>query len=162
MQYDPPAGLTPAEVGVILDEDAGLKDVSAIIIDLAVRGYLRIREVQKKGLVFTETDYEFDRLKDFNNDAELRPFEKHLLTSLFGPTAEAAGSGAPAARDIHSRAVSSGASLFRSGARSTNRSKRFGVVPRYPLKRSAMRTTPSTPVVSCVRNRVSSAHANTA
>ncbi|HTK04179.1 MAG TPA: DUF2207 domain-containing protein [Candidatus Eisenbacteria bacterium] len=86
VQYDPPDGLTPAEVGVILDEDAGLKDVSAIIVDLAVRGYLKIREIEKQGLVFKDVDYEFEKLKEFNGDATLKPFEVHLLTSLFGPT----------------------------------------------------------------------------
>lgn len=90
VQYDPPDGLRPAEVGVILDEDAGLKDVTAIIVDLAVRGYLKIREIDKKGLVFSETDYEFERLKDWNGDASLKPFETHLLTSLFGATGKVA------------------------------------------------------------------------
>src|SRR5688572_5115052 len=90
VQYDPPDELTPAEVGVILDEDAGLKDVSAIIVDLAVRGYLKIREIEKKGLMFKDVDYEFEKLKEFNGDAALRPFELHLLTGLFGPTGKIA------------------------------------------------------------------------
>lgn len=84
VEYDPPQGLTPAEVGVILDEDAGLKDVSAIIVDLAVRGYLKIREIEKQGLLLKSTDYEFERLKDFTNDATLKPFEERLLVALFG------------------------------------------------------------------------------
>ncbi|HTM68167.1 MAG TPA: DUF2207 domain-containing protein, partial [Candidatus Binatia bacterium] len=86
VQYDPPDDLRPAEVGVILDEDAGLKDVSAIIVDLAVRGYLKIREIEKQGLILKSQDYEFERLKEFNGDATLKPFETHLLTALFGAT----------------------------------------------------------------------------
>ncbi|GBC85906.1 hypothetical protein HRbin11_02366 [bacterium HR11] len=57
-QYRPPAGLTPAEVGVLLDERADPVDVTATIIDLAVRGYLRIREEESpKMLIFKHTDY---------------------------------------------------------------------------------------------------------
>ena len=40
MRYEPPEGLTPAEVGVVWDESADLEDVTATILDLAVRGHL--------------------------------------------------------------------------------------------------------------------------
>jgi uncharacterized membrane protein YgcG len=57
-QYGPPEGLTPAEVGLLLDERADPVDVTATIIDLAVRGYLRLREeVSSRMLVFKNTDY---------------------------------------------------------------------------------------------------------
>lgn len=57
-QYRPPAGLTPAEVGVLLDERADPVDVTATVVDLAVRGYLRIREEESHNmLIFKNTDY---------------------------------------------------------------------------------------------------------
>jgi len=60
-QYRPPAGLTPAEVGVLLDERADPVDITATVIDLAVRGYLRIREeTSQRLLIFKNTDYVFE------------------------------------------------------------------------------------------------------
>ncbi|MCS7313440.1 MAG: DUF2207 domain-containing protein [Acidobacteria bacterium] len=57
-QYQPPAGLTPAEVGVLLDERADPVDITATVLHLAVRGYLRIREAESpKMLVFKNKDY---------------------------------------------------------------------------------------------------------
>ncbi len=42
--YGPPEGLTPAEVGVLIDDCFDPRDVVATLIDLAVRGYVRIEE----------------------------------------------------------------------------------------------------------------------
>ena len=44
VQYEPPAGLTPGEVGTLVDEEADMRDITASIVDLAVRGYLTIEE----------------------------------------------------------------------------------------------------------------------
>jgi len=38
VQYEPPGGLTPGEVGTLVDDDAGMRDITATIVDLAVRG----------------------------------------------------------------------------------------------------------------------------
>src|SRR5207247_6946718 len=43
-EYEPPDKARPAQLGVILDESADTKDVTATIVDLAVRGYLTITE----------------------------------------------------------------------------------------------------------------------
>jgi hypothetical protein len=45
VEFEPPLGLKPAQVGVILDESADTKDVTATIVDLAVRGFLTITDV---------------------------------------------------------------------------------------------------------------------
>ena len=52
VEYQPPdvgrgRRLRPAEIGVLMDEQADTLDVSATIVDLAVRGYLQIKEEQK-------------------------------------------------------------------------------------------------------------------
>jgi uncharacterized membrane protein len=86
VQYEPPEGMRPAEVGTLIDENAGLKDVSATIVDLAVRGYLKIREVEKKGLLLTSKDYEFERLKDYVNDKDIREHERKVLKTFFSGT----------------------------------------------------------------------------
>src|SRR4029077_3207354 len=51
-RYEPPAGLSPAEVGTVLDESADLSDLTATIVDLAVHGFLRIEEVETKSFLF--------------------------------------------------------------------------------------------------------------
>ena len=42
VQFTPPAGVQPGMVGTILDEEVNLVDVTATLVDLAVRGHLRI------------------------------------------------------------------------------------------------------------------------
>jgi uncharacterized membrane protein YgcG len=44
VEFGPPQNMRPAELGLILDESADTKDVTATIVDLAVRGYLTITE----------------------------------------------------------------------------------------------------------------------
>ncbi len=86
VEYTPPEigndkrRLRPAEIGLLLDERADTLDVSATIIDLAVRGYLRIKE-EPKTWMFGKSDYELTRLKEA--DDELLPYEATLLTALF-------------------------------------------------------------------------------
>jgi uncharacterized membrane protein len=85
VQYDTPKGMTPAEVGVLFDERADMRDISASIVDLAVRGYLVIQETEKKVLLFKTKDYQLQLVKrDYGKDAALKPFEKRLLDGLFG------------------------------------------------------------------------------
>jgi uncharacterized membrane protein len=73
--------LRPAEIGTLLDEQADTLDVSATIVDLAVRGYLRITEIEKKQWLFGSTDYKLERLKP--SDDELLTYERNLLDGLF-------------------------------------------------------------------------------
>ena len=80
VEYDPPKDVRPAEAGVIIDETANTLDISATVVDLAVRGYIHITEISKKWLLGT-TDYEFKKIKDPNDS--LREYEKLILASLF-------------------------------------------------------------------------------
>lgn len=88
--FDPPKTplgkrfLTPAEVGTLGDETVDLKDISATIIDLARRGYLRIEERKKKDFYFVSTKPTSSRLsRDSAGEGRLLPFEKKLLDGLF-------------------------------------------------------------------------------
>jgi hypothetical protein len=80
VEYAPPEigrakrPLRPAEVGVLMDERADTLDVSATIVDLAVRGYLRIMEPESR-------DYVLQKLRE--PDSGLLEYERRLLTSLF-------------------------------------------------------------------------------
>ena len=47
-EYEPPAGLSPAEVGLLYDYNVDGRDLTATLIDLAIRGY--ISTVRKNGL----------------------------------------------------------------------------------------------------------------
>ena len=42
--YEPPPGFTPAEAGTIIDDSVHPRDITSTLVDLAVRGYLKIEE----------------------------------------------------------------------------------------------------------------------
>jgi len=80
-QFDAPDNLTPLEVGTVVDEKADKKDISAEIIYLAVKGYLKIKKTESKILFITSTDYVLEKLKnadDLEND-----FDKKLMEAFF-------------------------------------------------------------------------------
>ncbi len=79
VEFVPPDGLRPGQVGTLVDEAANTLDVTATIVDLAVRGYLRIDEVPKKGW-FGKPDWTLTKLKD---GGDLRVYERSLLDGLF-------------------------------------------------------------------------------
>ena len=66
VQYEPPAGVSPGEAGTLLDNTVDMRDITATLVDLAVRGYLRIEELQNPklfGLFGDATTYTLYRLK---------------------------------------------------------------------------------------------------
>ena len=79
VQYEPPDGLSPAEVGALIDEKVDLRDISATIVDFAVKGVLKIEEREAGGL-FSKADYRFVRVKD---PVSPRPHEAKLFRRLF-------------------------------------------------------------------------------
>ena len=44
VQYEPPQGVTPAEAGTLLDNTVDMRDITSTVVDLAVRGVLKIEE----------------------------------------------------------------------------------------------------------------------
>jgi uncharacterized membrane protein YgcG len=84
VEFVPPDGLRPGQVGTLVDEAANTLDVTATIVDLAVRGYLRIDEIPKKGW-FGKPDWTLTKLKD--GEGLLR-YERLLLDGLFEDGAE--------------------------------------------------------------------------
>ena len=84
IERQPPEQLRPAQIGLLLDERADPLDVTATIIDLAVRGYLRIEEGSRKTLGFLDMggkEWIFVQLD--KDKAELLPYEEKLLEGLF-------------------------------------------------------------------------------
>lgn len=65
VEYNPPADLRPIEVGALVDRTVDVGDISAVIMDLAVRGYLKIRYTETKGLFGnTKKDFTLVRVAD--------------------------------------------------------------------------------------------------
>ncbi|MFM9058797.1 MAG: DUF2207 domain-containing protein [Planctomycetaceae bacterium] len=62
VQYGPPAGLGPAEVGTLIDNTPDNRDLMAGLVDAAVKGVVRIRETSPRGW-FKRADYAFDLLR---------------------------------------------------------------------------------------------------
>ncbi len=80
VEFVPPDDLRPGQVGTLVDETANTLDVTATIVDLAVRGYLRIDEIPKQGL-FGKKDWELFALGKETTD--LRAYESMLLGAIF-------------------------------------------------------------------------------
>jgi len=80
--YEPPEGLNPAEVGTAVDGHPHMKDLSSTIVDLARRGYLKIRYIEDKRWFGKSVDYEIIRLK--SSDSLKNKFEREFFDSLLG------------------------------------------------------------------------------
>jgi len=90
-RFDAPKKIRAGEAGVLIDDRVDLQDVSAMVIDLAVKGFLAIRELDKEGKPLEEAgkrsgepgaiDYEFEKLKDA--DGGLTEVERLVLEGVF-------------------------------------------------------------------------------
>jgi uncharacterized membrane protein YgcG len=80
-EYVPPEGIRPAQAGLLMDEVVNPAAISATVVDLAVRGYLRIEEdpFDTDG---DKPDWRLVKLKPADND--LLEYERVLLEGLFG------------------------------------------------------------------------------
>ena len=84
-QYEPPDGLTPGEVGTVIDNSVDMRDITASIVDLAVRGFLSIEEKQKDHLfgLTHSREYVFHLKKAKTEWGTLKPHEQILLDGIF-------------------------------------------------------------------------------
>ncbi|MEE6296295.1 DUF2207 domain-containing protein [Georgenia wangjunii] len=103
VRFTPPDGVRPGEIGTLTDERADPHDVAATLIDLAVRGYLRIEEAgpaddgaapagpratatpatAERAAAEPPSDWRLVRLPAPAGDP-LVPYEEVLLDQLFG------------------------------------------------------------------------------
>ena len=82
--YEPPPGISPAEAGTLLDDNIHPRDITSTMVDLAVRGYIKIEETAEKVLLFTHKDYIFHLLKPREKwGADLVPHERVMLENVF-------------------------------------------------------------------------------
>jgi uncharacterized membrane protein len=82
VEFTPPEKLRPAEIGVLMDERADTLDVTATIIDLATRGYMKITEIPKKWM-FGKVDYLLVKATPTKRNQALVSYEQLLLNKLF-------------------------------------------------------------------------------
>lgn len=81
VEYRPPDDLRPAQLGLIIDERVDAVDITATLVDLAVRGYLRIEEVDEGGW-FRKGDWRLVRTDTPEGD-DLLGYERLLLGGIF-------------------------------------------------------------------------------
>jgi uncharacterized membrane protein YgcG len=81
VEFVPPDDLRPGLLGTLIDEEASTVDVTATIIDLATRGYIRIVEVEPTGLIFKSPDWRLDHMN--TDHSQLEGYETTLLERLF-------------------------------------------------------------------------------
>jgi predicted membrane protein DUF2207 len=78
--YTLPSDLGPALAGTLIDEDAGMKEIVATIIDLSRRGFFEITELVEQAWVFSKQDFKFELKK---MPEGLNEYEKKVLRGLF-------------------------------------------------------------------------------
>ena len=54
--YEPPEQMGPAEVGTLIDGSVDPRDITSVLVDMAVRGYVKIVETQHKGFLSSTKD----------------------------------------------------------------------------------------------------------
>jgi len=87
-QFESAWNMRPAETHAVMRQSTGPGDLAVTVVDLAVRGYLRIEETKTPGLlgsgIGAAKDHVLHLVRDYRNDAEVKPFETKLLEDLFG------------------------------------------------------------------------------
>jgi uncharacterized membrane protein len=81
--YEPPTGISPAEAGTLLDDRIHPRDITSTIVDLAVRGFIKIEETDDKGLLFHHKDYIFHLLQKRQDWSGLAPHERVMMENIF-------------------------------------------------------------------------------
>lgn len=94
LRFAPPDGVHPGQIGTLIDERVDIADLTATVLDLAVRGYIRLEELPHEH--FTSVDWRLVRL-DGPPGETLLPSEWLLLDALFGerPTVRLSQLGSP-------------------------------------------------------------------
>ncbi|WP_411876155.1 DUF2207 domain-containing protein [Vulcanococcus limneticus] len=82
--YEPPESLAPALLASLVAEGVSPEALGATLVDLAVKGHLRIEaQTQAVLLLFSSKLYRFTLLSDRERQRQLQPHERYLLSTLF-------------------------------------------------------------------------------
>jgi uncharacterized membrane protein YgcG len=84
VRYEPIDGASPAELGTLVDNRADMEDITATLVDLAVRGFIRIEEITESHLLglSKSTDYILHILRERSQWTGLKPHEELYLSTL--------------------------------------------------------------------------------
>lgn len=77
-RYEPPEGMRPAAAGILLDHKLHPRDLTATLVDLAVRGWIEIGEADEEHELFT-----LRLLRGEGEWGELDPHEREVMEGLF-------------------------------------------------------------------------------
>jgi hypothetical protein len=85
VQYQPLDGLSPTEMGTLVDHRADMKDITATLVDLAVRGFVHITEERKEKLfgLYSDTTFTFESVRPRDDRKALVEHERRYLRALF-------------------------------------------------------------------------------
>jgi uncharacterized membrane protein len=85
VQYDPPDKLSPGECGTLVDNEAGMRDITATLVDLAVNGYITIEQREESHLLGLShsKEYIFHMKKPAAEWGGARAHEQAMLVALF-------------------------------------------------------------------------------
>ena len=86
VQYEPPDKLTPGECGTLVDNEAAMRDITATLVDLAVKGYLTIEQRDESHLLGLShsKEYIFHLKKSSAEWGCARAHEQQMLAAIFG------------------------------------------------------------------------------
>ncbi|NPA15638.1 MAG: DUF2207 domain-containing protein [Deferribacteres bacterium] len=83
--YRPPTEITPLEAGVLIDFKLDAKDIAAALVNLAVKGYVKIVQLAKPFMFGFGGDYRIEVLKDISvKDKNINYDELVVVQKLFG------------------------------------------------------------------------------
>jgi uncharacterized membrane protein len=89
VEWTPPPGLTPAEVGTLIDESCDTPDVVSTLVDLAARGYLKIKTLTRTDyFLLNKKDYEFTKTAPATEPVALKEHERIFLAGIFTTTGD--------------------------------------------------------------------------
>ncbi|MFD6950706.1 hypothetical protein A6A08_14340 [Nocardiopsis sp. TSRI0078] len=81
LRFAPPDGVHAGQIGTLVNETVDITDLTGAVVDLAVRGYVRLEELPHEN--FTSVDWRLVRLDGPPEDT-LLAYEWMLLDALFG------------------------------------------------------------------------------
>lgn len=78
-QYEAPKGQSPGDIGYLIDDKGDMVEITATLIDLAVRGYIKIEQTRPKSFL-KSARYKLTKLKPSDG---LARYESTLFNALF-------------------------------------------------------------------------------
>ena len=81
VEFYPPEGFNSLEIGYLYKGKASNKDVTSLLVYLANKGFIKIKEIEGKSLFNTGSDYELVEMKPYDGD---NINEREFLNGMFG------------------------------------------------------------------------------